>query len=176
MGIKIAPLFFILLGILMRLLPHQPNFTPIAAIALFSASYLPKKYAFILPISALFISDIFIGFYGITMVAVYGSFLLTGFIGLMIKRNKNIYTIIIASLSSSILFYLITNFAVWADPASSYSKDLAGLLNSYILALPFFKNTLTGDLFFTGVFFISYDLILKTSKNLLSKKLFQEIF
>lgn len=168
MGIKIAPLVLIFIGVLTRLLPHPPNFAPISAIALFGACYLPRKYAFLIPVGALLVSDLFLGFYGFSMFFVYGSFILTGLIGLWLKQNRSLYCLLVAAITSSILFYLITNFGVWLDPGSSYTKDLTGLLNSYILALPFFKNTILGDLFYSGLFFLSYEVVLKIAKNVLS--------
>jgi uncharacterized membrane protein len=142
-------------GILLRLLPHLPNFTPIAATALFGGVYLNKKYAFFVPILAMFISDIFLGFHS-TMPYVYGSFILTGLIGLWLKNHKNTQNIIGATLLSSVLFFLITNFGVWAG--GWYPKTLSGLMQSYVMAIPFFRNTILGDLCYTGVFFGAYEL------------------
>lgn len=171
MGIKIVPALIILFGILARLIPHPANFAPITAIALFSGVYLPKKYAFILPIGVLFLSDLFIGFYGATMLFVYGSFILSGLIGLWLKNHKNLFTILGSSFFASILFYLITNFAVWLYPHSFYTKDLSGLLQSYVMAIPFFRNTLLGDLFYIVVFFGGYELAYVLAKHYLSKRL-----
>jgi uncharacterized membrane protein len=132
-----------------------PNFTPIAATALFGGVYLNKKYAFFVPILAMFISDIFLGFHS-TMPYVYGSFILTGLIGLWLKNHKNTQNIIGATLLSSVLFFLITNFGVWAG--GWYPKTLSGLMQSYVMAIPFFRNTILGDLCYTGVFFGAYEL------------------
>jgi hypothetical protein len=151
----ISPLLVILIAVLMRLLPHPPNFTPIAAMALFGGVYLSKKYAFVIPFLAMFVSDIFLGFHS-TMPYVYGSFILTGIIGLWLKNHKTTKNIICSSLISSILFFLITNFGVWA--AGWYPKTLNGLFESYVMGIPFFKNTVLGDLCYTGVFFGAYEL------------------
>ena len=148
------------LGLIFRLLPHPWNFTPIAAIALFSGVYLGRKYAFLAPVLAMFLGDIFLGFYNWKlMLTVYGSFALIGLIGLVIKKYKSLETILAGSLLASILFFLITNFAVWQF-SSWYPKTLSGLTQCYILALPFFRNTLLGDLFYTSVFFGAYESIL----------------
>lgn len=155
------PFLIIALAAALRLLPHPPNVAPIAAMALFGGVYLNKKYALIFPLLALFISDLIIGFYGAPMMAfVYGSFILTGFIGLIIKKHKKPMFIISASLFSSLLFYLITNFGVWLT-LPLYPKTLAGLLESYAMAIPFFRNTILGDLLYAGLFFGSYELSLK---------------
>ena len=158
-------IFMIISGVVARLLPHAPNFTPIAAIALFGGVYLNKKYALILPLIAMFIADLFIGFHD-TMIYVYGAFLLTGGIGLWLRKHKSGGVVIGASVVSSLLFFLITNFGVWAQ--GMYARDLSGLMQSYVMGLPFLKNTLLGDLFFVGVFFGSYELI----KVLVEKRVF----
>jgi hypothetical protein len=133
--------------------------------ALFGGVYLSKKYALIIPLLVLFISDLLIGFYGAPMMSfVYGSFLLTGCIGLFLKSHKNPTTIISAALFSSFLFYLITNFGVWLT-TPLYLKTLPGLLESYTMAIPFFRNTLLGDLLYTGLFFLGYEAALRFIKN-----------
>jgi len=144
-------LLLIILGISCRFLPHPANFAPIGAIALFGALYLPKKWALILPIAAIFISDIFIGFYSLPiMLAVYASFALMGIIGLIVRKNKKFHTILGGTVLGSILFFLITNAGVWAF-GTMYTHNLSGLFSSYYMALPFFRNSLLGDLFYVGV-------------------------
>ncbi len=160
----INPSMVIVLAALARLVPHMPNFAPIGAMALFGGAYMNKKWAIILPLSAMFVSDIFIGFDSIpSRIAVYGSFILIGFVGLWLKNHKSFGNIICASLASSIIFFLITNFEVWA--AGAYSRDISGLWQSYLMGIPFFRGTLFGDLFYTGVFFGGYELALRFVKN-----------
>lgn len=154
----ISPLIIIIFAVVLRLLPHPPNVAPIAAMALFGGVYLNKKYALIVPLVAMFLSDIFLGFYP-EVIFVYGSFLLTGLIGLWLRHHKSFQNVILASLSSSILFFLITNFGVWLM-GTMYSKSLDGLFESYFMGLPFFRNTLLGDLGYVGLFFGGYELIL----------------
>jgi len=139
-----------------RIMPHLPNFTPIAATALFGGVYLNKRYAIIIPLAAMLVSDFFIGFHDL-MPYVYGSFILTGLIGMWLRTHKNLKNIIGASLLSSVLFFLITNFGVWAS--GMYARDLSGLGQSYVMAIPFFRNMLMGDLFYTGAFFGAFELI-----------------
>lgn len=147
-------IFFIIAAVVLRLLPHLPNFAPIAAMALFGGVYLNKKYALIVPLAAMVVSDIFIGFYNPWILAsVYGSFILIGLLGLWLKNNKTVPNVIGASLLGSVGFFLITNFAVWAVPHSFYPHTLQGLMNSYMMGLPFFRNTLMGDLFYVSVMF-----------------------
>jgi len=159
----------ILIGVVSRILPHAPNFAPIAAIALFGGAYLDKRYAIILPLIAMLISDYFIGFHD-TMIYVYASFIVIGILGMWLSNHRNVKTVIAASLSSSILFFLVTNFGVWAQGA--YARDVSGLWQSYVMGIPFFRNTIAGDLFYTGIFFGSYEFIraFVLNKKLLARK------
>lgn len=152
--------FFILAAAVLRLLPHPANFAPIAALALFGGTYLNKKYALGIPLLAVLVSDYFIGFYEPwVMFSVYLSFLLIGLIGLWLKKHKKLSYIFGATLLGSILFFILTNFAVWAA-TPWYPKSLAGLSECYLLALPFFRNTILGDLFYVGTMFGLYELVL----------------
>lgn len=161
----LAPALLIALGIACRFLPHTPNFVPIGAIAIFGALYLPKRWAIVLPISALFLSDIFIGFYSWQIMAsVYFGFILMGSIGLLVRKNKKFSTVVGGTLLGSILFFLLTNFAVWAF-GTMYMHNLAGLMQSYYMALPFFRNSLAGDLFYVGVLVGGYEMIKYYLKN-----------
>lgn len=162
----INPFLIILFAVALRLVPHMPNFAPISAMALFGGVYLNKKYALIVPLIAMFLSDIFLGFHD-TVIFVYGSFILTGLMGIWLKKHKNLRNITVASLVSSLLFFVITNFGVWFS-GSIYSKDLVGLMNSYFFAIPFFRNTILGDLFYVALFFGSYEL----ARHFLTRKVF----
>jgi hypothetical protein len=160
----INPTLIIGLAIIARLVPHIPNFTPIAAMAIFGGAYLNRRYAILVPVAAMFFSDIFIGFYSpIVMVSVYASFILAGLIGLWLKKRKSPGNVILAAVGASILFFLITNFAVWLG--GWYPRNLMGLVETYTLALPFFRNTLLGNLFYTAVFFGGYELVLRLVKK-----------
>ena len=143
-----------------RLIPHPPNFAPIGALALFAGIYLSQKnkWALLLPLAVLFLTDLAIGFYDTKlMLVVYGSFLFYGVFGLLIKDKKNFGTITLATLAGSFLFYLATNFGVWAF-SPMYAPTLDGLMLSYTMGLPFLKYTLLGDLFFVGMFVGAYEL------------------
>jgi len=152
-------LLLILIGISLRLVPHPPNFAPIAAIALFGGVYFSKKIAFILPLLSMIISDVFIGFYEPKLMAsVYASFLVCVVLGFWLKRNKKWYTVLGSSLLASIIFFVITNFAVWTF-TPWYVKTFSGLVQCYIMAIPFFKNTLFGGLFYVTIFFGTYEFV-----------------
>ena len=147
------PALLVTLATVMRLLPHPANFTPMSSVALFGGANLKKRYAVIMPIAALVLSDIFIGFDSLeSRLTVYGSFILIGLIGFAIRKKQNVGTVVGASIAGSILFYLITNF-VFFYPATMYTHDLAGMMQSYYNALPFLRNMLLGDLFYTGILF-----------------------
>lgn len=173
--LKIIPLILIILTVLARLLPHPANFAPITALALFGTSYFPKKYALVIPFAALLISDFFIGFYGVQMLAVYLSFGLICLIGLWLKSDRNIKNIVLSSVASSILFYLVTNL-VFIYSNSLYPKTIEGQIQSYIAAIPFFRGTLLGDLFYTSLLFGAYELSFRVSKKYISSKINSILF
>lgn len=151
---------FVLLAVLLRLLPHPPNFAPVAALAMFGGAYFAdKRVAFILPLAIMVASDLLIGFHN-TLLVVYACFLAMVGIGIWVGKNKSVLNIGAGALCGSILFYLVTNFAVWAMGSGIYYPlNLQGLLMSYTAAIPFFHYTLLGDLFYTTVFFGSFELV-----------------
>lgn len=150
----------ILLAAASRLVKHPFNFTPVAAMAIFAGCYLRKKWGLILPLGAMFVSDYFIGFYDWpVMVSVYLSIALAFVIGWFLYHHKKWHNVIFAALGSSVIFFVVTNFAVWAF-FDWYPHTWQGLVANYTLALPFFRNTLAGDLFYTGVLFGAYELVL----------------
>ncbi len=158
---KYLPAFILItLGIAARFLPHPANFAPIGAIAIFSGLYLPKKWALILPLAAMFFSDLFIGFYAWPiMLSVYASLIVMGLLGLAMRKNKKLSTVLGGTILGSIIFYLATNGAVWAF-GSLYPHTAAGLMQSYYMAIPFFRNSLLGDLFYTGALVGAYEAVM----------------
>ena len=142
----------IALGAVSRLLPHLPNMTPVGAIALRARARFGTA-GLAIPIVSMVLSDALIGFYDLRLlVSVYVSFLCMGLLGALLHRTSKFSRIALAALAGSILFFLITNTAVWAL-SPWYEKSLAGLLTCYIVALPFFASTLFGDQFFTFLLF-----------------------
>lgn len=168
----IIAVILIFFAALSRLLPHPMNFAPLTAIALFGGVFLSKKYSIVIIIAALAISDYFLGFYkGIEWV--YGSFILVSFIGFWLKNRientssgKKVWYIFASTLLGSVLFFVITNLGVW-QAGFLYPTTWAGLVECYTLALPFFRNALLGDLFYSTVLFGLYAL---ASKYVLSGK------
>lgn len=158
-NILITSIALITLGILGRFLPHVWNATPVAAIALFASAYLGVRYSFVITIAIMAISDYFIGTYDWhVMAAVYASLGLACLVGALLKKKKP-WAIFAASISSSVIFFLVTNWVVWKF-GGMYASDLSGLMQSYIMALPFFKNTLAGDVLYSGMIFGAYELLL----------------
>lgn len=156
----------IILAAFFRLLPHPPNVAPIAGLALFSGAMVKnKKLSFIIPLTAMLVSDFFLGFYNV-MVFVYGSFMITVIIGILIQNRKSFGYLIGASLLSSVLFFLITNFGVWFV-SGMYTHTFVGLMNTYAMGLPFFRNTIFGDLFYVLTIFYGYEYITILSKKIL---------
>jgi hypothetical protein len=154
----------ILLAAFSRIIPHMPNFSPLGAIGLFGAAHFQKKWqAFLIPIAATWLSDLFInnviygqyypkftwfyeGFYWI-----YGTYALIVLAGILIFRKITVQRIIIGSLVSTAIFFLITNFMCW--PGTTYPQNFNGLMTCYAAGLPFLKGTFLGDLFYSGVLF-----------------------
>jgi len=148
----------ILAAAALRLVPHPPNFTPIAAIALFSGAYLGKRaLAFAAPFGALLLSDLVLGFYP-ELAFVYLSVAATVLIGWLLARRKTALRVGLSALAASVLFYLVTNFGVWFL-MDYYPPTAAGLLACYVAAIPFFQNSLAGDLFFTALLFGGFALL-----------------
>ena len=172
---KIIFLALVVFGIVYRIVqPHPANVAPIGAIALFSGFFFRRYWAFAVPVVVLLITDFFLGYYEWKlMMAVYGSFMLIAFIGMGIKKTGSILPVITGSLAGSIIFFIVTNFSVWVF-GNWYPHDLAGLAHCYYLALPFFRNTLLGDMFFAGVIFGSYELALYIKHRFVLKNDSQE--
>lgn len=165
--LKTAPILLVIAcAVLLRLLPHPANVAPVAAMALFGGVYLDKKYAIVLPLLVMILSDVFLGFSQSTPF-VYLCFALTGLIGVWLRSRKNILTVVSASLFSSVIFFLVTNFGYWLT-YSLYPKTFEGQLMAYYFALPFFRNTAIGDLLYTGLFFGGYAVVSTYFRSLVS--------
>jgi hypothetical protein len=142
----------ILAAAVSRLIPHPPNFSPIAAMALFGgAAFADKRAAFLMPLAGLFLSDLVLGFYAITPV-VYGSFALIVCLGFWVRRRRSVGRIAGAAMMSALLFFVVTNFGVWAM-GRLYPPTPAGLVACYVAAIPFFQNTLLSNLSYSALLF-----------------------
>jgi len=152
----------IVIGILLRFIPHIANFTPVAAIALFAGVYLNRNHALIVPLLIMIISDLFFGIHNVVAFT-WGSFALVTLLGFWAKNHKTFLGIAYISVVSSILFYLITNFGVWI--MGWYPQTAKGLLDCYILGLPFLRTFSVATLVYTVVFFGAYEFIASRVRN-----------
>ena len=135
-------------AILSRFLPHPPNFTPVTAIALLSSKGFNNRWiGLLIPIIIMFISDLVLGLHG-SIPFVYGAFILISIFGSFVKKI-NIGVV----LSSSVIFFLVSNFGVWF---LYYPSTFTDLVTCYTLAIPFFLNTILGDLFFSALMIYSF--------------------
>jgi hypothetical protein len=160
----------ILLCAFSRIIPHIPNFSPLGAIGLFGAAHFSKKWqAFLIPIAATWLSDLFInnviyaqyypkftwfyeGFY-----CQYGSYLIITLTGLGILNKINIPKVLTGTLASTAIFFLVSNFGCWIG-STTYPQNFGGLITCYAAGIPFLKGTLLGDLFYSGVLFGTFAL------------------
>jgi hypothetical protein len=150
-------LILLSVGILARFVFHIPNFTPVIAIALFGGFYLDKKYAILLPLALMMITDVFLGLHNVIPFT-WGSLALIAFVGLKARRQKSVTTVAATSLASAVGFFVITNFGVWLA-TDLYAKNMAGLITCYQMALPFFRALLAGTALYALALFGGYELI-----------------
>lgn len=140
---------------LFRLLPHWPNVSPVAAMALFGGAYFAdKRLALIIPFLALLLSDLILGLHD-TMIFVYAGFALTVVIGVLLKGRVSITSTAFAAIAASLVFFLLTNFGVWLT-SPLYVKSAEGLLQAYVAGIPFLQNSLLGNLVYSAVIFGGY--------------------
>jgi len=147
----------IVIAALTRILPHPPNFTAVGAMALFAGATMSNRWlSLLIPAAALFITDLFLGFHN-TMWAVYGAMALTTMIGWAIRDRQNFITITGGSLVAVMLFFLITNSAMWVvgffTPDGFYAQNTSGLIESVAAGIPFLNNSILSQLIYTGVLF-----------------------
>ena len=136
------------------------NFTPIIAMSLFSgAEVRDKRFAFLIPLTAMIITDAFFGFYTGILVVYSALMIITAF-GFLLRKRVNVISVILGSLGASAIFFLVTNFAL-LYPTTLYPHTLQGIMASYTAGIPFFKNAMLGDLIYSGILFGSYELFFK---------------
>jgi hypothetical protein len=148
----------VIIGIATRLLfnaIHVYNFNAVIATAIFAGAYLNRsRFALFVPLIAMILTDAILGFYEFPyMAVVYGSFILAFFIGRFYSAKPSLLRYISVTIGGSLTFFLITNFAWWPFYTTMYPHTISGLIQSYTMALPFYKNSLTSDLVFTAVLF-----------------------
>ena len=154
----LAILSAIVVAAALRLVPHPPNFTPLGAMALFGAAQLGRRpLAFAAPIGALLLSDLVLGVYS-GMLVQYLAVALIVLVGWALLRRVTALRVGVAAVASSVLFFVVTNFGVWLQ-SGMYPLTMVGLAACYAAAIPFFQNTLAGDLFFSGLLFGGFALL-----------------
>ena len=159
----------IVLAAMSRLIPHPPNVAPIGAMSLFGAAYFSRKYqAFIIPVVAMWLSDLvlnnvvygqyfdhFVWFYQ-GFYWTYGAFIIISLIGFGLLKKVRVHNILISSILASVIFFLLSNFGVWMS-GTMYPHNFGGLMACYTAGFPFFKNTLMGDLVYSGILFGAFE-------------------
>lgn len=188
-----VPLVIIFALALSRLLPHMPNFAPITALALFGGVYLSARYAFVVPLIAMLISDYLLlyvnpfsspmfnfshivpvqALFHSALPMVYISFIISGLVGLWLKNHKTPVYIVLGAAFCSIQFFLLSNGAAWMS--GMYDRSIYGLWEAYIAGIPFFQGTLLGDFFYTTTLFGAYELTLKWRERRQTQMLIQPI-
>jgi hypothetical protein len=152
----------VVMAALARLVPHPPNVTPIAAIALFGgACFADRKLAYALPLAAMLLSDLILACtrYSLSSMlviqpVVYACFVATTALGKLIKDRHSVWQVGMATLAGSVLFFVVIDFAVWAgDAGHLYPRNASGLAACYVAAIPFLRNSVLGDAAFTAVLF-----------------------
>ena len=170
----------ITIAVASRFLPHPPNVACLGALGLFAGCYVPNKRAFLIPAAVLLISDLIgytlgvpgMGFYApAAMLCVYGGATLAVLVGRYLGRVREKTSgvkfglgVFGGSLAASTLFFLLSNFGVWA--AGWYPMTAGGLVSCFIAAIPFYGYTIAGDLAFSAILFVGYEVALKPSISL----------
>lgn len=155
----------ILLAAASRLLPHPPNFAPIAAIGLFAGAALDRRAAWLVPLAALLLSDVVLGFYHpVSMFWNYAGFAACLLLGAaLLGPARSLPRFAGATLASSLAFFALSNFGMWAS--GYYPRTAAGLVECYVAALPFFRNTLLSDVVYTAALFGGWALARAVSRR-----------
>ena len=135
------------IGIMTRLLPHPPNFTPILSFALLSGVYSKNNLGIFIPISIMLLSDMILGSHS-TIIWVYSSLFVIYLIGYYFINNISFKNVLLGSLVGSFLFFVLTNLGVWFI---GYPKTIEGLIACYVAAIPFYKNTLLSTVIYTSI-------------------------
>lgn len=146
-----------------------PNFSAIGAVAIFGACYFKGFQKYVIPLAILWLSDIVLNnvvyaqyfdtYQAFGDLWVYGAFLIAGVIGYVMMKKPSWLRLLGVSLTTGVIFYALTNFGVWMS-GTLYTKDVAGLIECYTAALPFFRNTVLGNVFYSFVLFGLYEFVI----------------
>jgi hypothetical protein len=152
----IIAIALIIIAVMLRLLPHEPNFAPVGAIALFGGVLLGWRLALWLPLSVMMLSDLLLGFYPGIQYTWIGFLLVAGF-GMLLKKLPFLPRVTLGAFGSAVIFFVVSNFGVWLA-SGMYALSVEGLWQCYCAALPFFRTTLLGDAFYVFMLFGAYEL------------------
>ncbi len=146
-----------------RLIPHAPNFTPIIALAIFGGAHFEnKKIAFAIPLIAMVLSDIGLAilnsaeYFTFGQVVIYSCFALITAMGFFLRGKVKVPNVALASFAGSLVFFLVTNFAVWLG-GTMYPMDLSGLIACYVAGIPFFNNTVLSSVLYSALLFGGFE-------------------
>jgi hypothetical protein len=168
-SVDAAPILYayVVAAIVLRILPHPWNLTPVGAMFLFSGATFRRRWeGWLVPLAALIVSDIAVvqvlygGRYSWFSPVTWTAFSLLGVIGWTLRPKVTVPRVAAAAVAGSLGFFLITNFAVWLG-GKLYPLTLAGLAQCYTAALPFLRNDLAGNLAYGAVMFGSYHWLLR---------------
>ena len=164
----LLPICLILILSFSRLIPHPWNFTPVLATGIFAGFYFKQFYlSLFIVILSMFIGDLFLGFHSL-MFFTYVALAIAVLIGLRVKHFK-FTEILYSGLASSVCFFIITNFGAWLTHGEMYTKNFSGLIQSYVMAIPFFQSTLISTFLYLLLFKLLFDFAVK-------KKIFKTSF
>lgn len=150
-----AGLGLIFLAVLGRLIPHAANVTPLYAVALFACAYFPRRWALAVPVGAMIASDLIIGMHS-TVAFTWSGMFVFAMLGFALRGRRAGLGVAAAAGAGSLLFFAWTNFGVWLT-SGMYPHTAAGLVSCYTLALPFLRNSLLGDVAFSGALFAALE-------------------
>jgi hypothetical protein len=157
----------IIAGVLLRLVPHVANFAPVGAIALFGGAVLPKRLAWWLPLAIMVASDLIIGLHD-TIAFTWLGFTLVGLFGMLWRDSKNVYRATFGALGGAIIFYIVSNFGVWAVD-KMYPHTFQGLIDCYAAGVPFFRTSLLADFTYSVLLFGAYALATHRTRAILAE-------
>ena len=172
--VRIVIVAFFAAAIAIRFLPHFYNMAPIGALAIFAGCYWSPRVGLLLAMCAMAISDALgqwfqvpsMGFYDWRlMLAVYLGMGLMAYVGWGLRGRVNPATVPLAAIAGTVVFYVVSNFAVWLAPDGMYARSLSGFLKCYWNAIPFAWNSLIGNLLYTSLFFSIYTWVLAPRFN-----------
>lgn len=172
----------------LRLIPHPPNAVPMGALAIFAGASLPRRWAWLLPVVVMALSDLVIDsamgrpLMDVSRWIIYGTIAGTTFIGPLAKRfSGRLWLLPALSFAASVIFFITTNFGAWLSlattsqgswlsPAFAYPLSLSGLISAYVQGIPFFQNTVLADLAGTVVLFGLGSLLERAAKSLAASR------